>query len=68
MLRWALVYFTVCIIFDERWSMCLVGVDIGVDEPALQLYAEHKARHDFILFWLYFSKSVVSHSNRVRIA
>ena len=34
-LRWALVYFTVCIIFDERWSMCLVGVDIGVDEPAL---------------------------------
>jgi hypothetical protein len=23
------------IIFSERWSMCLVGVDTGVDEPAL---------------------------------
>ena len=47
MLRRALVYFALDeIIFSERWSMCLVGVDIGVeveptangdgvDEPAL---------------------------------
>ena len=49
-LRWMLVCFTVCFLrgnlSSERWSLCLVGVDIGVgaeltvngdgvDEPAV---------------------------------